>query len=444
VKLLAVIAVAAAAIGLTATSSTAGAAQGIQHHPMGFVPHIAPKSRFATTPAATQAITAARQTSKASGLNCIVACSAYESTINRFFTDVAADNGLTTNVYSVATQYSAIQYNETVGAAYVDGSPYPTKGTCKNGYDRYCVTDTQLQLEIAKVVAKNHWPIDGNTAYFIFTPASVGVCIYGGYADEANPCTTNAFCAYHSSSANGIIYAVEPDAEAVIDGECDPAERPAGNAADATINTISHEHNEAITDPAPPTGWIASNLESENGDLCAYDFGTPQGSAGTEYNQVINGHNYFLQLEYSNAANSGAGGCVPYLGGTPSVADPADGYGPLVYQGGAVMTTNTVHAIYWVPARPANSKVPTISGKAEVGKKLQAAHGTWSNSPKYTYRWLRCSAAGKSCKNIAKATAASYKLMPADKGHRIEVRVTGTNMVGHVSATSAATAKVKK
>src|SRR5437588_544091 len=35
----------------------------------------------------------------------------YESLINRFFTDVAADTGKTTNVYFSDTQYSSIAYN---------------------------------------------------------------------------------------------------------------------------------------------------------------------------------------------------------------------------------------------------------------------------------------------------------------------------------------------
>ena len=108
------------------------------------------------------------------------------------------------------------------------------------------------------------------------------------------------------------------------------------------------------------------------------------------------------------------------------------------------MTTNTVYAIYWVPAAPANNKLPAISGAAKVGKKLKASHGAWSNQPKFTYRWLRCSATGTACKGITKATDSSYTLVPEDKGHRIEVRLTGTNMAGHATATSAPTAVIKK
>lgn len=441
VKLAAAIALAAGLVVLTVASSTAGAARGVPHRLGGLVPHIAHASRFASR---------ASHVKRTAPLNCVSACSSYESTINQYFTDVATASAAnaTDNVYSVATQYSSIEYNVTFDAAtnaYVDGSPFPTTKTCSDGYDKYCVTDQQLETEIGKVIAAKKWPVQSTTAlYFIFTPANVGVCQYAGTSSNTNPCTTNAFCAYHSAS-NTFVYAVEPDAAAVSGGACDPQQAPAGNGADATINTISHEQMEAITDPLL-TAWYTNDANGfEIGDLCAYDFGTPSGVDGTQYNQTINTHNYFLQLEYSNQD----GGCVPYLGGTVTAPDPllGDGSGPLVYDtldAGPVMTTNTIYAIYWVPAAPVNGKLPAISGAAKVGKKLRASHGTWLHVPKYTYRWLRCSAAGTACKGITKATRSSYTLTKADARHRIEVRVTATNAVGSASATSAPTAVVKR
>jgi hypothetical protein len=443
VKFVTASAVAVAALVLFATASTAGAARGASRQVGGFVPHVSRPGH----------VLPARRTAKAGRLNCVATCTAYESTINQYFTDVAADNGLATNVYSVATQYSdntgSIAYDETFDAStnsYVDTNPYPASYGCHDGYDKYCVTDQQLQAEIGKVIKANHLPtLSTTTLYFIFTPANTGVCIYPGVADNSNPCTTNLFCAYHSASPK-FIYAVEPDAAAAYGGICTPRdagnpEAPAGNSADATINTISHEQNEAITDPFPGQGWISNNVPyPEIGDLCAYDFGTPQGPPGAEYNQVINGHNYFLQLEYSNQDN----GCVPYLGGPVTAPPNGDGSGPLVWQGGSpVMRTNTVYAIYWVPAKPVNNALPTISGTAKVGKTLRASNGKWSNGPKFTHRWLRCSSAGTSCKAIAGATGGKYTLVAADAHHRIEVRVTGTNMAGHVSVASAPTGSVR-
>jgi hypothetical protein len=440
VKLGAVITVAVLALAVVATASTAGAAGGASHQRRGLVPHIGHARH----------LSAATRTAKPAGLKCIATCAAYESTINQYFTDVAAAGAAaaTDNVYSVATQYSSIQYNETFDSttnAYVDQNPYPTSNTCHDSFagfsDKFCLTDHQLQAEIGKVITARGWPKHSPTSlYFIFTPANVGICIYPGTAGR-NACTTNAFCAYHSNTpTNSFLYAVEPDAAAISGGACDAGQHPAGSGADATINTISHEQNEAITDPLG-TAWTANDANGdEMADLCAYDFGTPQGIFGAEYNQTINGHNYYLQLEYSNQDS----GCVPYLGGPVTAPDPRDGSGPLVYHNGSVMTTNTVYAIYWIPGAPANSKLPTISGTAKVGNTLKATNGTWSYAPKFTYRWLRCSAAGTVCKGITGATKATYKLVTADTGHRIEVRVTGTNAVGNAAATSAPTAPVKK
>jgi hypothetical protein len=425
---------------LTATSSTAGA-RPTAHRPLGLVPHFTHTTRLAP----------ARRAQKTTGFNCIAACSSYETTINQYFTDVAAAAAANAvdNVYSVATQYAGITYGSTFGGSYVAGNPYPTN-TCNDGFDRYCLTDSQLQTEIGRVIAAKGWPLASQTAlYFIFTPANVGVCIFPGPSTNTNACTTNVFCAYHSNtSTNSFIYAVEPDAAAVSDHACVTGEAPAGNGADATINTISHEQNEAITDPYG-TAWYSDDAAyqyPEIGDLCAYDFGPVLGNPGSEYNQTINGHHYFLQLEYSNQD----GGCVPYLGG-PVAAAFNDGVGPLsdtgpgrtgAGHGGPVMTSNTVYAIYWVPAPPANRAVPTISGTPKVGKKLTALRGTWTNSPKYTYHWLRCTSAGTACKGISQATASTYKPVAADKWHRLEVRVTATNAAGAASATSAPTGAV--
>ena len=435
VKLVAAIALATSMLALSASSSSAGAARLVAHQPTGFVPRLVHADRFAPV----------RRTKKAAGFDCVSQCSLYEATINQYFTDVAADSAInaTTNVYSVATQYSGIQYSETFGGAYTDGSPFPTTKTCHDGYDTYCVTDSQLRAEIGKVIAANGLPTNSpTTLYFIFTPANVGVCQKaGGPQLPSHPCTTNAFCAYHSSTSS-FLYAVEPDDAAVYEDGCGTGQSPAGNNADDTISTISHEQNEAITDPFA-TAWYSDDAGAgypEIGDLCAYDFGAMLGTPGTEYNQVINGHPYLLQLEYSNQDS----GCVPYLGGPVTAPPFNEGTGPLTDHTGPVMTTNTAYAIYWIPAPPANRALPAISGIKLVGKKLTASRGRWSGLPKYTYRWLRCSSAGTSCKGITKATGSTYTLVKADAHHELEVRVTATNPAGSLSAISAPTVPIKR
>jgi hypothetical protein len=447
VKFLAAIALAAGALLLSATASPAGPRQAVPRHPLGLIPRV---EHGASLAPAVQAAT------KTAGFNCVVACADYEATVNQFFTDVAADgvNNVTTNVYSVLPQYSSLDSTtfDSTTNAFVDESPYPTTKTCHDGFDKYCVTNKQLQTEIGKVIAAHGWPTQSSTAlYVILTPANVGVCQRAGKPNfQTNACTTNAFCAYHSATSS-FLYVVEPDDAAVKGDGCDSESSPAGNAADSTLSTLSHEHIEAITDPRGDGWWTEDNEQfgaffgAEIGDLCAWNFGDPAGTTlgGQAYNQVINGHDYWLQQEYSNADT----GCVQSAGGTVSTPDPNSpfysGTGPLVFHQGPVMTTNTVYAIYWVPAAPANSAPPKIAGAAKVGKTLKALSGVWSNSPKLAYRWLRCSTAGTSCHGIRRATTRTYKPVPADTRHRLEVRVTGSNIAGSSTATSAPTAKVR-
>jgi hypothetical protein len=452
----------AIAVALGITTATSGAAAEA-HRALGAVPHHAVPHHAGATLRATAA-------KKAAGFTCGASCSSYKTAIDKYFTDVAAASGSMTNVYGVANQYcqgvatfpptascgaspSPISYNSAFGGSYVDGRAYPSSA-CNDAVtirlihyaDKFCLTDAQLQNEIKKAIAANGWPTDSTRLFFIFTPANVGICQFAGRASGANECSTNAFCAYHNFTQWNIIYAVVPDDAQIPDGGCDSGSAPVGHGTDASLSSISHEHNEAITDPYL-NGWKAAD-NSENGDLCAYNFGAPLGTTPSlqEYNQVINGTEYWLQQEYSNADN----GCLQQPGGTVSpILSPPPGYpplsGPLVYSGGPVMTTNTVYAIYWIPAAPANTVLPKVAGTTKVGKRLTASRGAWSYSPKsYTYRWLRCSSAGTSCKSIPTATRSAYTLVKTDIRHRVEVRVTATNMAGSANAISAPTNVVTK
>ncbi|HLX32291.1 MAG TPA: IPT/TIG domain-containing protein [Gaiellaceae bacterium] len=234
----------------------------------------------------------------------------YESTINQFFTDVGHDSGGTANVFGIDTQYydtlsggqTHIAYNTTFGGSVVATDPLPSQ-QCSDGWsgDTYCVTDAQLQAEITSVVNAQHWSEDSSHMYFIFTPQGLGSC-YG------SDCSYASYCAYHddffpNGGTGPIVYANMPWTESPYD--CDEGQYPNGSAADPTINVLSHEFNEAITDAEPSTAlaWIDSGGQ-EIGDKCAWTFGSLSGSNGAEYNQTINGHHYFLQLEFDNSSDA--------------------------------------------------------------------------------------------------------------------------------------------
>jgi hypothetical protein len=369
----------------------------------------------------------------------------YETLINRYFTDVAHDSG-GANVYSAATQYYDdpgsvhLQYQSTVGGSYVDNDPLPKNG-CNDGVDAYCLTDAQIEAEIQAVLTAKGWHGGLNHMFFLMTPNGVGSC-----ADVlANECSSNFFCAYHSYFTNpaneDVIYANEPYMGP--SGNCSDASQGFPNEVDSdtTINLISHEHNEAITDPLtdPSTeAWIAAD-GSEIGDLCAYGFGAQTGTGVGAYNQVINGHFYDLQEEWSNADN----GCVQHLGGPTSPQPPGDGTPPLLYEGGPVMHTNTTFAIYWLPTAR-NASRPVVTGKAVVNQTLTTTAGTWAGATSArSYQWQRCSATGTSCADISGATATTYKLTSDDGGHVVRSTVRASNVNGESApAASAGTAMV--
>src|SRR5438067_9539799 len=224
----------------------------------------------------------------------------YQTTINGFLGDVALDSGKTGNVYYSDTQYSSIAYSSSYVASFVDATSYPTNG-CSDSYTTTCLSDGQITTELRSFVSSHGLPTGGSTLYFVFTPRGVGSCYSSG------SCAFSSYCAYHSNVGTGssaIIYANQPYTM-TVPAACGSGQSPNGNDADSTINVVSHEHNESITDPFG-TAWY-DRRGYENGDKCAWNFGTALGTnANGRYNQLINGHDYYLQQEWSNSRS----GCV--------------------------------------------------------------------------------------------------------------------------------------
>ena len=236
----------------------------------------------------------------------------YKSLIDRYYTDVAAASGANTNVYSVETQYSdttgPIAYSSTFGGSTTDTNPFPANGYPSCGGPSKCLSDGQLQTEINNVIAAKGWVKSLTTEFFIFTPQNVGSC------DSPGSCSYTVFCAYHGYGSGNLIYANQP--YAAVSG-CN-TDHPNGDDADATINVASHEHREAINDEHL-NAWYDDFTGEEGSDQCAWNFGTALGGGtGTHYNQVINGHHYCLQQEWSN---DGSTCLLQYGSGGPAGAD---------------------------------------------------------------------------------------------------------------------------
>jgi hypothetical protein len=247
----------------------------------------------------------------------------YQSTITQYFADVAHDSFLASNVFGVDTQY----YDATTGtkkfASYsivdrgsnVDTHPFPTNG-CPNytlaagSASGVCLTDSQIRQEISSVIASHKLPTGLGNDYFVFTPPGVTNCETSTASATTRNCfdpiQQNGYCAYHSffgSSAQTVLYS--PMAYEAPTSICWSGESPNGTAGDSVLNNVAHEQNETITDPLG-TGWYDS-AGNEIADKCDLTFGTPTGSNGTsdsDYNQVINGHGYWLQEVWSNRGHA--------------------------------------------------------------------------------------------------------------------------------------------
>jgi hypothetical protein len=229
----------------------------------------------------------------------------YQGLIEQYFGDVAKDSTQQTNVYFSDTQYhdsvnGNIQYLSNFGGSLFDTHQYPLNG-CTDKATSICLSDAQLQAEIQFDMTASGWssaaPTGGESQLIlIFTPKGVGSC-------AGSSCAYTNFCAYHSWIGNGstaVLYANQPYANQNYRiYTCNSGQWPNGNSADATLNVVSHEHNEAITDQQG-SAWYDSQ-GAENGDKCAWKFGTATGPSGAMYNQTINNNHYYLQQEWSNA-----------------------------------------------------------------------------------------------------------------------------------------------
>jgi hypothetical protein len=152
-------------------------------------------------------------------------------------------------------------------------------------------------------------PADTGAVYLVLTSSDV--------KESSGFCRT--YCGFHThATINGadIKYAFignvdqcPTGCEAQSTGPNSPAAGVGG--ADGMINVITHETEEAITDP-DLNAWFDSSGQ-EDADKCNFKFGPTQVAPnGSHFNQTFGGHNWLMQMEWEN---SRGGGCDQTLGG---------------------------------------------------------------------------------------------------------------------------------
>jgi PKD repeat protein len=250
----------------------------------------------------------------------------YQPGVNQFFADLAHDSGGNQNVDSVSAQYNDTSgnfasYRSNFGGALIDTDPYPVSG-CPSEVPSggVCLTDSQIQAELGKFIDAQGLPRDLTHEYFLLTPPGVESCL------DSTHCSANAlddpyYCAYHSNSLAQPVFIYADDPYVTDNRNCDDGNHPNGQSDGALEGGLSHEHNESITDPLPNASWTDIAGGEEIGDKCSGTMGDPIGTApnGSPYNQVINGHFYWYQEEWSNAGSQCLQRFTP-SGGVPTAA----------------------------------------------------------------------------------------------------------------------------
>ncbi|HEY2355568.1 MAG TPA: hypothetical protein VGH79_11790 [Gaiellaceae bacterium] len=253
----------------------------------------------------------------------------YEETIEKYFTDVAADSGPVSasncatpagecNVFSTLAQFGSQSSLGTVtsgnysisfssGADVIqDSDSYPDAQCSSPKGMQACIFDSQLQAEVDHEASLNGNGRGLTNLWYVFTPPNVDECISAGV------CETNAFGGYHSLSTingNGLtIYAYTGDPVVESTSVLNPGHDPEGNPdGEVAVDVAAHETNEAMTDPTG-VGWMDPN-GYEVADKCedASQYGTPLGTAanGSPYNQVVNGDEWYTQTMWSNDGGQG-------------------------------------------------------------------------------------------------------------------------------------------
>jgi hypothetical protein len=282
-------------------------------------------------------------------------CRLRETPPKRFFADVAADSGKWSGVFAVLRQY----YDRTGFAdqrqafnpgrqVLVDRQPYPARDAANcpdvSGFYPTCLTRSQIESELQRLITADGLPTAGRASspemrakapiYFVFLPADVSQCLPSFPAVECGDKVGGA-CGYHQNftdAGSTVLYAsIMTECRVVVGGVGWPKndqadglpvlQEPNGNIADVVLTIVSHELSEAVTDPVVSTGWFGRTPSAEIGDECFREGSfrpssdsspnafTPtlggSASAGTLFDQLINGHPYYTQSEWSD----GAGNC---------------------------------------------------------------------------------------------------------------------------------------
>ncbi|HTL12051.1 MAG TPA: hypothetical protein VL588_06165, partial [Bdellovibrionota bacterium] len=157
------------------------------------------------------------------------------------------------------------------------------------------LSDAAIQSVVSSAISGGRLPLDPNGVYFVLTSADVtassGFCTkYCGWHTYAN---VSGVPVKYSFVGNPQRCPASCEAQTTS-----PNDNP---GADGMASIISHELEEAVTDPQL-NAWY-DKRGYENADKCAWTFGSVSTAPnGSKYNVVLNGVSYLIQRNWVNAS----------------------------------------------------------------------------------------------------------------------------------------------
>ncbi|MBA5686822.1 hypothetical protein [Rugamonas apoptosis] len=155
------------------------------------------------------------------------------------------------------------------------------------------LTDANIQTVVTSAISSGALPLDSNAVYFVMTDSATTAT--SGFCTQ--------YCGWHTNttvSGQNIKYAFVGNPETQCPSACG-ANTPSPNntpGADAMASIFAHELEEAVTDP-DGNAWYSLQSGMENGDKCAWTFGTTSTAAnGAKYNVTMGGLKYLIQQNW--------------------------------------------------------------------------------------------------------------------------------------------------
>lgn len=180
----------------------------------------------------------------------------------------------------------------------VTGSVSLKGETTDTGSQGSRLSDSRVQTIVSSAIASGKLgPPDANALYFVLTSSNV--------SENSGFCTQ--YCGWHTFgtiAGSNIKYSFVGNANRCLSGCAAQTISPNGNAGvDGMISVIAHELEETVTDPNLNAWYDSSG--AENGDKCAWTFGSAQTllPSGAYYNMSLGGKNFLIQrnLDASNS-----------------------------------------------------------------------------------------------------------------------------------------------